>query len=237
MQPESQPTSRGLRHAGGSGRRPPRPQSRRGRIPDQAGPRDARSRQAGRTRPGCSSRPSRTRPRTAPRSWRSRSRRSPGRAGLTRPTAPSTGLPPWSRIPSGRTARGAWVFLARDKTADAVATLEQAALEALEVDDGEEAAVTYMNFLLKLTQMEAAERVGLKLAARWPRDSWLLARAQSGLGRKAEAIDSCRIAAEAATNQRGHRSRRPPGRRGRARSGPGRSGQDARRSDPREEAR
>ncbi len=91
----------------------------------------------------------------------------------------------------------AWVFLARGKKADAAATVEDALAGAEGKPDEEAVGLAAFQFLGRLDLPEAAERVARRVAARRPRDAWMLARHLASRGRMADALAACRVAIEA----------------------------------------
>ncbi len=91
----------------------------------------------------------------------------------------------------------AWVFHARGKSEEAVATIEDAASAAEKSPDGPAKHLIYLNQLISMKQPEAAERLARKVARLWPKEACILAEFLGNRGKVDGALDACRIAAEA----------------------------------------
>ena len=99
---------------------------------------------------------------------------------------------------SPRTAASkAWVLQKQGKADQAFATVE-AAYNVAEADPrGETVALAFQDLLLRLDNKVGALKLAERIAAKWPKDSYVLARAQFLTTKAGDAIRSCRRALEA----------------------------------------
>ncbi len=100
---------------------------------------------------------------------------------------------------SSRTAASkAWVLQKSGKSDQAFAVVEAAYNEAEAAPTGGEAvALGFQSLLVKLDLKEGALKLAQRIAAKWPKDAFVLARMQVDSGKIAEAIKSCQIALKA----------------------------------------
>ena len=99
---------------------------------------------------------------------------------------------------SSRTAASrAWVQQGSGKSDEATATLEAGYNEAEAAEGGESVALAFQNLAVKLGLNQVALKLAERIALKWPKDAYILARAQLAAGKVAEAIKSCQISLEA----------------------------------------
>ena len=99
---------------------------------------------------------------------------------------------------SPRTAASkAWVLQKTGKPAEAFAVVETAYNEAENTPTGEPVALAFQDLLTKLDNPEGALKLAERIARKWPRDAYILARVQFPNGKSAAALQSCKIALEA----------------------------------------
>jgi tetratricopeptide (TPR) repeat protein len=91
----------------------------------------------------------------------------------------------------------AWIFLARGKSAEAALTIEDADSLAGKAPEASAKHAQFVNQLLAMGQLDAAERLARKIARLWPKDACVLADFLASRGRTDEALDAARIAADA----------------------------------------
>ncbi len=94
-------------------------------------------------------------------------------------------------------ASKAWVLQGTGKPDEAVAVIEAAYNEAEAMNGGESVALGLQGLLVKLDLQAGAMKLAERIALKWPRDAYILARNQLAAKRFAEAIKSCRVALEA----------------------------------------
>ena len=99
---------------------------------------------------------------------------------------------------SPRTAASkAWVLQKTGKPDQAFDVIEAAYTEAENAPTGEMVALAFQDLLVKLGNPEGALKLAERIARKWPRNAYILARAQLPNGKTAEALLSCQIALEA----------------------------------------
>ena len=99
---------------------------------------------------------------------------------------------------SPRTAASkAWVLQKSGKPDQAFAVIEAAYNEAENAATGEVVALAFQDLLTKLGNAEGALKLAERIARKWPRDAYILARAQLPAGKTTEALRACQIALEA----------------------------------------
>ena len=93
----------------------------------------------------------------------------------------------------------AWVFFAQGKKDEAARSIEAAyqKAESLPDSDPEKVGVTAVDLLMRFENAEAAYPIAQKVAKRWPRQAWTLARVQLARKEYDRVLESCRIALDA----------------------------------------
>jgi tetratricopeptide (TPR) repeat protein len=91
----------------------------------------------------------------------------------------------------------AWFHMAKGQKAEASATLKSAFDAAEATPEGEFVGSSALELLMKFGDHETGLKVARPLAARWPRDAWMLARVQVARKEYDDALASCRIALDA----------------------------------------
>ena len=123
--------------------------------------------------------------------------------GLARSGQAEEAARQWTRLSavepkSPRTLAGqVWILAARGKSADAVALVADALTEADATSRGEASSAPYLGLLIKIGQVDAALALAGRVASRKPKEAWLSAGLLADKGRFGEALDACRLAAEA----------------------------------------
>ena len=98
---------------------------------------------------------------------------------------------------SPRTAASrAWILRGQGKPAEATALIESSYAEA-EAANSEVVALAFQDLMSKLDLPAPAAQLAARVAAKWPRDAYVLAKAQLAEGKVAEALKSCQIAMKA----------------------------------------
>ncbi len=99
---------------------------------------------------------------------------------------------------SPRTAASkVWVLQKTNQPNEAVATAEASFNEALNAPNGEPIALAFQDLLIKVGNKEGALKLAQRITAKWPRDAYILAKAELSLGQIAEAIKNCDLAMKA----------------------------------------
>ena len=99
---------------------------------------------------------------------------------------------------SPRTAASkAWVLQKNGKADEAFAVIEAKYQEAQEAAKGEPVALALQDLLIKLGNKPGAMKLAERIAQKWPRNAYILARSQYLDGKIAPALQSCRTALEA----------------------------------------
>jgi tetratricopeptide (TPR) repeat protein len=91
----------------------------------------------------------------------------------------------------------AWMSKQQGKPLEAAAAIEEAIAKYESSPNAELISVAFLDQLFKLQLDDAVERVARKIATRWPRDGWILARFLVTKGKVAEAIDACKTTIDA----------------------------------------
>ena len=91
----------------------------------------------------------------------------------------------------------AWVLTGRGLKDQASSTVEEAYAGSKDAPNAEAIALAAGEFLLKVNDLGAAQRLGEVVAERWPRDAWFLARVQLARKDYDRTFASCRAAYEA----------------------------------------
>ena len=96
-------------------------------------------------------------------------------------------------------ASKAWVLQKSRKPEEAFAVVQAAynEAEAAPAPGGEAVALAFQDLLVKLDNKDGAIKLAERIAVKWPKDAYVLARTQLADGKIAEAIKSCQIAIEA----------------------------------------
>ncbi len=99
---------------------------------------------------------------------------------------------------SPRTAASkAWVLQKSGKPGEASAVVEAAYNEAEGMTNGETFALAFQDLMVKLGLNDGALKLARRIADKWPKDAWVLARTQVDAGKVADAIKSCQVALKA----------------------------------------
>lgn len=88
----------------------------------------------------------------------------------------------------------AWVLLARGKAEEAGAAIEAGVAEAESAPEGEGACLALFGLARRMGRAEVLGRLADRIAARWPRDAYLVAQIRLDRGQHAEALAACRAA-------------------------------------------
>jgi tetratricopeptide (TPR) repeat protein len=89
------------------------------------------------------------------------------------------------------------ILVAQDRTADAAALLENTFTNVEKQPSGDVVGRKIVELLMGLNQVDAAERVGRRLADLWPKSSWALSQVLARQGKLDEALKFCRAAVAA----------------------------------------
>ena len=95
----------------------------------------------------------------------------------------------------------AWVLMSKGQKEEASASIQSAFTNAEAAPEAEPIGMNCVDLLLKFGDVEAADKVAKQIAARWPRDSWLLARVQLARKEYDLALASCRVAIDAGSTR------------------------------------
>ena len=99
---------------------------------------------------------------------------------------------------SSRTAAStAWVLQGSGKPDEATAVVTAAYSEVEGTNGGEPVALAFQDLLVKLGLKDGAMKLAQRIATKWPRDAYVLARTQFAANNVAEAIKSCETALRA----------------------------------------
>ncbi len=99
---------------------------------------------------------------------------------------------------SSRTAAStAWVLQGSGKPDEATAVVTAAYSEVESTNGGEPVALAFQDLLVKLGLKDGAMKLAQRIATKWPRDAYVLARTQFAANNVAEAIKSCETALKA----------------------------------------
>jgi cellulose synthase operon protein C len=89
------------------------------------------------------------------------------------------------------------ILVAQDRTADAASLLENTFANVEKLPEGDVAGRKIVELLIGLNQVDAAEKVGRRLADLWPKSSWTLSLVLARQGKLDEALKFCRAAVAA----------------------------------------